>query len=62
MNYKIVEVGGKYSVFEVQTDQIIRTYNSITKAKILLRHLNFGGGFDSWTPNFFLKPIQKVEK
>lgn len=57
MNYKIVEDNGSYSVFEVQTEQVIRTYDSITKAKMLLRHLNLGGGFDSWTPNFFLKSV-----
>jgi hypothetical protein len=31
------------------------------KAKDLVRHLNFGGGFDGFTPAFFLAKREKIE-
>jgi hypothetical protein len=47
-----VERGG--DILEVKTDQIIKSGLPLRKAKELCRHLNFGGGFDGFTPSFFL--------
>lgn len=53
MNYKIVKSKNKYSVVEIMTDHIIKEFTILQKATTLLKHLNSGGGFDSWTPAFF---------
>jgi hypothetical protein len=54
MNYKIVEKEGKFSIIEKATNQYIKIFDDKEKARKLLRQLNFGGGFDGWTPKFFL--------
>ena len=65
VNYKIVntgnvvDLGGGFgemgvSVVETTTGQTIKSDISMSKAKVLVRHLNFGGGFDGFTPAFFL--------
>lgn len=56
-DYKIVEENKTYKVFEVTTEQVIKTFTDKTEAKKFLRHLNLGGGFSGWTPTFFLLPI-----
>lgn len=55
-----VERGG--DILEIKTDQIIKKGLPMTKAKKLCRHLNFGGGFDGWTPAFFLNFIPSDSK
>jgi hypothetical protein len=58
VNYKMSETNDNcFSVHETMTGEIIKTFNSKESAKKLMRHLNFGGGFDSWTPSFFLRDI-----
>lgn len=42
-----------YEVVETTTDQVIKTDMTQSEAKALCRHLNFGGGFDGFTPAFF---------
>lgn len=48
-----------YDILETQTNQIVAEnvpgFND--EAKRLCRHLNLGGGFDGWTPDFFLKRL-----
>jgi len=46
------EQGG--DIIEIKTEQIVKSGLGMKKAKELCRHLNFGGGFDGWTPAFFL--------
>ena len=53
-----VEIGG--DILEVKTDQIVKRGLGIRKAKELVRHLNFGGGFDGSTPAFFLAESAKM--
>jgi len=59
MNYKTIPgIAHMYDILETKTNQIIATkpeHND--EAKKLCRHLNMGGGFDSWTPAFFLENI-----
>jgi hypothetical protein len=53
-----VEIGG--DILETKTDQIVKRGLGIRKAKDLVRHLNFGGGFDGSTPAFFLAESAKM--
>jgi len=54
-NYKIEENNGIYSVVEYATEQTIGKFSDKLEARKLLRHLNLGGGFDGWSPSFFMK-------
>lgn len=60
MNYKIVNENDKFVVFEVPTEQPIRAFKNKADAKHFLKHLNYGGAFDGWTPDFFLKKLRPV--
>ena len=52
-----VEVGG--DILETKTNQLVLKGLGMRKAKEMVRHLNFGGGFDGSTPAFFLAERQK---
>lgn len=54
--YKIVAG----SIIEVDTEQKIVSFSKKKEAIGLCNFLNSGGGFDGFTPSFFLKP--KVKK
>lgn len=45
------------NIVENNTNQVIKTGLILQKAKGVVRHLNMGGGFDGWTPTFFLNKI-----
>lgn len=72
MNYKTINPvmemviaptdSGKMTVdiLETTTDQVIMTDVEITEAKKLCRHFNMGGGFDGFTPTFFLYQIKQT--
>ena len=47
-------------VVEVNTGHKIKTGMSVDKARDLCRGLNFGKGFDGWTPSFFLEKCEKI--
>ena len=53
-----VERGG--DILETKTDQVVKRNLSIRKAKEMVRHLNFGGGFDGFTPAFFLDERKNI--
>ena len=59
MNYNLIEGKYKslYDVVETATDQVIYSSNE-KDARMFMRHLNLGGGFDGWTPSFLLKKIK----
>jgi hypothetical protein len=57
-NYKLIENNGVHCVYEVTTDQTIKTFLDQKEAKKFMRHLNLGGGFDGWTPTFFMRPVE----
>lgn len=44
-----------FSVIENVNGHIIKSGLSKAGARALCRSLNFGGGFDGWTPQFFLE-------
>ena len=63
MNYKIVNYTADIAapsvlfadVLETTTNHIICSKLPQKEAKSVCRNLNFGGGFDGWTPAFFLE-------
>lgn len=54
INYKVID----NSVLETQTGHIISSHSTKDQAKAVCRHLNFGGGFDGYTPEFFLQKLK----
>ena len=57
MNYKMFNDLGSYKVLETTTEQTVGLFSTELEARKFLRHLNFGGGFDGWTPSFFLRDL-----
>ncbi len=43
-----------HEVVETGTRQVIKSDMTKNEAKAMARHLNMGGGFDGFTPSFFL--------
>ena len=64
INYKIVNnnqmIGASADILETKTNQIVLKGLETCKAKEMVRHLNFGGGFDGSTPTFFLAEREKT--
>jgi hypothetical protein len=63
MNYDLVEGradSDKYDVLETTTDQVIKSFpgDKFSEARAFMRHLNLGGGFDGFSPTFFLKSMR----
>lgn len=57
MSHKIEEVGSEFNVVEVRTtgeEYSLKSFSNKEEARKFRRFLNLGGGFDNWTPNFFL--------
>jgi len=55
MNYKIVLDPTGADILETTTKQIVNTKPlTYEDAKKMCRNLNLGGGFDAWTPAFFV--------
>lgn len=48
-------------IIEVETDQKIVSFSKKKEAIGLCNFLNSGGGFDGFTPSFFLKPYLKKQ-
>ena len=68
VNYKVTNYTAKLSlpaihladVLEVPTGLTIRSQVPVGEARELCRHLNFGGGFDGYTPSFFLQKLEII--
>lgn len=62
MNYKLVEDENKkiYYVKETTTDLNIEVFKDFSEAKKFMRHLNLGGGFDGFTPQFMVYKKSKL--
>lgn len=56
MGYRVHKTDNKFKVVEVNDGEIKDIISDIKeeKAKAMARSLNFGGGFDGKTPDFFL--------
>lgn len=59
-NYKIVNTGNNFEIFENQTGQTLASFKKLCDAKKALNFYNTGGGFNGWTPNFFLQKNVKT--
>ncbi len=56
MNYMVRKGNlNPYEVVEVATDTVIQVHQNYTIARERAKFYNRGGGFDGWTPDFFLK-------
>lgn len=58
MNYEILEMDNDprlFCVYESATNQVISEHDTYCDAKLEVRRLNLGGGFDGFTPSFILK-------
>jgi len=49
-----------YKIIELQTGNVIKYDQPFNDAKNITRHLNRGGGFAGWTPEFMLHGIPTV--
>lgn len=56
--YKMVEDNNTFGIYEIATEQVIKTFTDRNEARKFLRHVNLGGGFNGWTPTFFMRPIK----
>ena len=51
--YKIKKNKNKhFQVVEIETENVLKTFCNFSDAKKLQIHLNLGGGFNGFTPNF----------
>ena len=59
-NYRYVKsaIVDRHDILEVKTGHLIKTGLTHAVAKEMTRKLNFGSGFDGWTPEFFIKRIE----
>ena len=62
MPYKVIENDKQFRVVERRSETneelTIRTFLEKEEARKFSRSLNFGAGFDGWTPNFFLDKVK----
>ena len=56
MGYRVHKHEDSFKVVEVNDGEVKDVLVGIPEeeAKTVSRNLNFGGGFDGWTPDFFL--------
>ena len=52
--YKLKRIKNRYGVKEVATGRTVQTFGYITEAREHIRKYSLGGGFNGWTPGFFL--------
>lgn len=62
MNYRYVKNSSDdlYSVHESKTGHTVKENMIRDQARELVRKLNFGGGFNGWTPQFFTNKIYQT--
>lgn len=53
-SYSIENINKEYRIIEKRTKHAVFTTTSKRKAHKKLAFYNMGGGFDGWTPSFFL--------
>lgn len=56
MFYKVLKIDNKYSIFELQSENIIKVFDNKLAAESYCNLMNLGYyGFCGWTPSFILK-------
>ena len=59
VNHKVqMSENGMYEIIETLTNNKVAQNLDIHQAKASCRHLNFGGGFDGWVPDFFTNKLE----
>jgi hypothetical protein len=58
MKYKVNQNNNLFEVLEIPTKQVLKSFPNREDARSMVRMLNFGGGFDGFTPTFFLKNVE----
>jgi hypothetical protein len=53
-NYRVDRTTSGYQVFETKSEQSIHACTSFVEANKFAQHLELGGGFNGYTPNFFV--------
>ena len=61
-NYSLIERNNEYIVYENLTGNHVFKTDDQEQAYDKLTHFNMGGGFDGWTPSFFLTEIPEFEE
>jgi hypothetical protein len=65
MNYRYVSATedplGVCNILEITTGQTLLENLPLKEARQMCRHFNFGGGFDGWTPAFFLEKLNYID-
>lgn len=61
-NYKLFEKDGLFSIIETKTEHIIKKFDNKEIARQFMRSLNFGSGFDGWTPQFMIIKFNEKKK
>jgi hypothetical protein len=52
--YSYVKENGEFLIKERATGYTVRYFFDLDQTKKFIKHLNSGGAFAGWTPNFFL--------
>lgn len=61
MNYRYaITEDNRFDIVETKTGHVIRQNLCRIEAKDMTRALNFGMGFDGWTPAFFMEKITQT--
>jgi hypothetical protein len=60
MNYDISRTNKIFNVIEKQTGHCIKSFETQKKAFEYCCFLNAGGGFDGFTPEFFIKNVKII--
>lgn len=58
LNYRYGSSPNGHLIYETATDQIIKDGLDLDQVRTLCRKLNFGSGFDGYTPAFFLNTFK----
>lgn len=60
MGYRVHRQDNSFKVVEVKNGEVKDILSNLQEeaAKFLSRSLNFGGGFDGFTPDFFLAKLE----
>ena len=60
MGYRVHKQDDKFKIVEVKNGEVKDVLVGLTEdyAKKMSRSLNFGGGFDGFTPDFFLAKLE----
>jgi hypothetical protein len=62
MSYYIKQQDAKYQIVEKGTELVVQEFVDKDKARARQRHLNLGGGFNGFTPEFFCVKYPEIKE